>query len=297
MSQETMQKTFQVTSPARLDLSNIRGSVEIHPGGADQVQVTVVKHTESGDAQSTEIELSQAADGCVKAATHFPDGWWLWLLGSRPCRVDYLVKVPQGGLLKLKGVENSVLVDGLEGQFDLTSVSGDLTLRNLTGPLRINTVSGDVSAKKLSGAFELVTVSGDLDATDVQQASISAKTVSGDLAVQTTLSDGPYRFDSVSGDVRLQLPAEARFSVRLSTISGDISSTFPATNFSRSYGSQAVDIQGGGVTIDAKSVSGNLQLHPFGDAPRTASVDRREILERLERGEIRPEEALAQMQG
>ena len=297
MSQETKQKTFQVTSPARLDLSNIRGSVEIHPGEADQVEVMAVKHTESGDAENTEIELAQALDGGVKVTTRFPEGWWRWLAGSKPCRVDYRVKVPQGSLLKLKGVENSVLVDGLEGQIDLTSVSGDLTLRNLTGPVHINTVSGNVSAKKLSGAIELVTVSGDLDATDAQQASISAKTVGGDLAVQTTLSDGPYRFDSVSGDVRLQLPADARFSASLSSISGEVSSTFPATNFSRSHGSQAVDIQGGGVTIDAKSVSGNLQLHPFGDAPHAASVDRREILERLERGEIRPEEALAQMQG
>ena len=176
MSQETKQKTFQVTSPARLDLSNIRGSVEIHPGEADQVEVMAVKHTESGDAESTEIELSQGADGSVTVATHFPEGWWLWLLGSRPCRVDYLVKVPQGSLLKLKGVENSVLVDGLEGQIDLTSVSGDLTLRNLTGPVHINTVSGDVSATRLFGALELVTVSGDLQATDEQQDSISAKT-------------------------------------------------------------------------------------------------------------------------
>jgi hypothetical protein len=297
MSQETQEKTFSITGTARLSLSNIRGSVEIRPGIENLVEVTAIKHTESGDAQSTEIELSQAVDESVKVATHFPDGWWLWLLGSRPCRVDYLVKVPQGSLLKLKGVENSVLVDGLAGEFDLASVSGDLTLRDLTGPVHINTVSGDISAKKLSGAFELVTVSGDLEATDAQQASISAKTVSGHLAVQTTLANGPYRFDSVSGDVRLQLPAEARFSAHLSTISGDISSSFPATNFSRSHGSQAVDIQGGGVAIDAKSVSGNLQLHPFGDAPRAASIDRREILERLERGEIQPEEALAQMQG
>jgi hypothetical protein len=29
---EIMEKTFTVASPARLDLSNIRGSVEIHPG-------------------------------------------------------------------------------------------------------------------------------------------------------------------------------------------------------------------------------------------------------------------------
>ena len=32
MSQETIEKTFNVDAPARLTLSNIRGSVEILPG-------------------------------------------------------------------------------------------------------------------------------------------------------------------------------------------------------------------------------------------------------------------------
>lgn len=302
MSQETMQKMFQVASPVRLNLSNIRGLVEIGPGQADQVQVTVIKHTESGDAGNTEIELSQSADGSVVAATHFPDGWWLWLLGSKPCRVDYLVKMPQGSMLMLKGVENSVFLDGLEGEFDVTSVSGNLTLCNLTGPVRINTVSGDVSITRVSGALNLVTVSGDLDAREARLAAINAKTVSGNLTVQTLLADGPYRFDSVSGDVRLLLPAETRCNAYLHTVSGDISTTFPTTNSSRGHSAQAVEIQGGGITIDARSVSGNLRLRASADALRTASVektpasaDRREILERLERGEMTPDEALVQL--
>jgi hypothetical protein len=295
MSQETIHQAFQVVSPARLNLSNIRGSVEILAGGADLVQVTAIKHTETGDAENTEIELSQAADGSVVAATHFPEGWWLWLLGSRPCRVDYRVEVPQGSQLKLKGVENSVLVEGLAGQFDLSSISGDLTLRNLTGPVRINTVSGDVLAAQLTGVFELVTVSGDLETHETHLTALNAKTVSGNLSLETSLSTGPYTFNSVSGDVRLLLPAEARFSARLHTISGDLSSQFPGTNFSRGHGSASVEVQGGGVRLEARSVSGNLRLRPVGEAPRAPSLERREILERLERGEIQPDEALAQL--
>lgn len=302
MAQETLEKTFAVSSPARLDLSNIRGSVEIRPGEDDLFQVTAIKQTDSGDAANTQIEISQAANRNVTVSTHFPDGWWLWILGSKPCRVDYIVKMPRNSTLKVRGVSNTALVDGFSGDFDFQTVSGNLTLKNLTGPVQINTVSGDVSATKLSGAFELVTVSGDLEAIDGQLTSIRAKTVSGDLTVQTLLSEGPYHFDSVSGDVRLQIPAEARFSARLSTLSGDISSKFPTTNFSRGHGSQAVEIQGGGVTIAAKSVSGNLRLHPFSSEPRAASAekapvsaDRREILERIERGEMTPAEALAQL--
>lgn len=293
MSQETIQKTFQVSSSARVDLANIRGSVDVRPGDGNLVEVTAIKYTESGDADATEIELSQLADGSVKIATHFPEGWWLWLVGSKPCRVDYIVKVPQSSKLRLKGVENSLVVDGLEGEFHISSVSGDLALRTLTGPMRVNTVSGDVSISKLSGAFDFVTVSGDLDLSEGNLVSINAKTVSGNLSIQTSLSDGPYRFDSVSGDVRLYLPAETRCSAHLSTLNGDIFSAFPTSNYSRRHGKQAMDVQGGGVMITASSVSGNLQLYSDGSAPQVASVDRRSVLERLERGEIRPEDALA----
>jgi hypothetical protein len=301
MSQETIEKTFNISGQASLKLTNIRGSVEVRPGEADQIQISVIKHLDSGDAQNTEIELSQTADGSVLAATHFPEGWWSWLLGSKPCRVDYVVKMPQAGRLKLRGVENSVFVDGLEAEFDLASVSGELSLRNLLGPVKINTVSGDVSIGRVSGSLDLVTVSGDLNASDARLNAINAKTVSGHLSLQTPLAEGPYKFDSVSGDVRLLLPAETRCSARLRTVSGEITSTFPGTDFLRSHGTLSIEIQGGGVPVTAGSVSGNLQLYPSGgSAPHAAEkapagVDRREILARIERGEISAAEALEQL--
>ena len=300
MSQETIEKTFNISGKASLKLSNIRGSVEVRPGEANQIQISVTKHLDSGDAQNTEIELSQTGDGSVLAATHFPDGWWSWLLGSKPCRVDYVVKMPHAGQLKLKGVENSVFVDGLEGEFDLASVSGELSLRNLLGPVKINTVSGDISISRVSGALELVTVSGHLNASDARLNAINAKTVSGHLSLQTALTDGPYKFDSVSGDVRLLLPADTRCSARLRSVSGEISSTFPGSDFLRNHGTLSVEIQGGGVPLTVGSVSGNLQLYPSGGTPPAAekapaAADRSEILARIERGEISAAEALEQL--
>ena len=92
---EIIEKTFTVASPARLDLRNIRGSVEIRPGGESILQIQVTKDENSGDANRTAIELSQEMDGGVKAATHFPEGAWSWLFGSFPCRVDYVVQTPR----------------------------------------------------------------------------------------------------------------------------------------------------------------------------------------------------------
>ena len=71
---EIIEKTFTVPAQARLDLSNIRGSVEIHPGEDGVIRIHITKDENSGDARRTEIELSQGTDGTVRAATRFPEG-------------------------------------------------------------------------------------------------------------------------------------------------------------------------------------------------------------------------------
>jgi hypothetical protein len=275
---EMIDKTFTVPSPARLDLRNIRGSVEVRAGEAGVIHVTAVKHTGSGDVERTEIELSQETDGTVKVATRFPDGSWSWLIGSFPCRVDYVVWAPRRCSLKINGVSNETFAEGFEGEFSFHSVSGEITLRDLTGPvkvntvsgemeladltgeLRINTVSGEISVKRLNGPLHLDTVSGKVSLEESDLPSAEATTVSGEMTYQTALGEGPYRFNSVSGDVELMVPSETRCSAELRAISGKLSTKLPATSTSRHNGNQTVEVQGGGVKVYLNSVSGNLSL-------------------------------------
>jgi len=304
MSQETVEQTFNISVPARLKLSNICGSVDIRPGEDGTIRVTAIKHTDTGDAERTEVELSQAADGTVILATHFHEGQWVWLFGSRPCQVDYVVKAPRACCLKVNGVSNTVVAEGFEGEFDFDSVSGEVTLRDLTGSLKFKTVSGDLSGARLSGPLNLNTVSGDATLVESTLPSVAATTVSGDLLLQTTLAEGPYNFNAVSGDVRLTLPAATRCSARLHSVSGQISTPFPLTSYYHGHGSQVAEVQGGGVSVSLNSVSGDLlldsdsEIQPAPIPNQTSSVvDRREILERIERGEMTVEEGLTQLRG
>ena len=299
---ETIEKTFNVSSPARLLVNNIRGSVEIHPGEDGLILVTAIKQSHTGDEKRTEIEIKQAADGTVKAATRFPDGGWNWLFGSQPCEVDYVVKAPRQCSLKLNGVSNKVLAEGFEGAASLNSVSGEITLRDLTGSVRIHTVSGDTDGERLDGALELDTVSGDVTLKESTLSSINSNSVSGDMDIHTPLAEGPYGFKSVSGDVRLRVPPETHCTGELHSVSGDLVSAFPITGYSHHHGSQTVNVQGGGVKISLKSVSGDLSLDCDGQIPPVAeplktvsSEDRRAVLERVERGELTVEEALGKL--
>jgi len=298
MAQEKIEKTFNISGAARLELSNIRGLVEVRPGEAGVIQVTAIKYTETGDASNTEIELSQSGDGTVIAAARFPDGWWSWLLGSTPCKVDFLVKMPREASLKLRGVSNNAFVEGLSGDFDIKTVSGDLTLTNLSGSLSLEAVSGDLLAEKLNGDLRLTVVSGDIRVLDSHLVSVKANTTSGNLDFETDLAAGPYRFNSVSGNVALSLPEGTSCSAQLQSISGRIRGEDSQTARSFGHGSQRIDFSGGGTPVALHSVSGDLRLRVSGKLqPAAPRANRREILEQLERGEINPEQALAGLKG
>jgi DUF4097 and DUF4098 domain-containing protein YvlB len=275
---EMVEKTFTVGTQTHLDLSNIRGSVEVLPGEDGLIRITATKDSGSGDASRTEIVLTQEVDGTVKAATRFPDGAWSWLIGSFPCKVDYVVRAPRKCSLKVNGVSSEIHAEGFVGEFSFQSVSGEMTLRNLSGPARINTVSGAVEMADLSGDVHLTTVSGKVDGRRVcgelhlntvsgkvtldesSLPAVDATTVSGGMHYQTAIGAGPYRFNSVSGNVELLVPADTKCSAELQAISGKLYTKLPATSISRQNGNQVVEVQGGGVVVKLHSVSGDLAL-------------------------------------
>lgn len=299
---ENIEKTFSVGSPAQLSVSNIRGSVEIHPGNGGVIQVTAIKQPHTGDEKSTGIEITQDADGTVKAATRFSNVGWNWLFGSQPCEVDYIVKAPRQCSLKLNGVSNNVLAEGFEGSVNVNSVSGEITLRDLIGSVRIHTVSGETEGDHVAGSLDLDTVSGDVALKESALSSIQANTVSGDMRIHTSLTKGPYDFKSVSGDVRMSVPPDTHCTGEIHSVSGDLVSAFPVTGTSSHHGSQTVNVQGGGVKITLHSVSGDLSLDCDGEIPpaseplkTVSSEERRAVLERVERGEMTVDEALGQL--
>ncbi len=275
---EKIEQFFQVSQPARLEVSNIRGSTEVRAGEDGVIHVEAVKQPSSGDEKRTEIQVSQQTDGTVRVKTHFPEASLGWLIGSQPCRVDYVITAPRACALKINGVSNDTFVEGFEGECAVNSVSGDLELGQLTGDLsasvvsgeleleavtgkmKLNAVSGDISGKHLSGTLDLNTVSGNVELEDSSLTSLEANVTSGGVRVETSLSEGPYRFHSVSGDVRLKVPAETHCTAELHSLSGGITVGLPQTSTMRRNGRQVAEVGGGGVLVYVNSVSGNLSL-------------------------------------
>lgn len=273
MSQELIEQTFTVSGQARMVIYNVRGSVVVQAGQPGTISVQAVKHTGSGS--HTEVTITQDADGTVHAEARHKEGMLSFMTFTKPCKVDFTVSVPPETDLSTSLVSSSLDVSGLRGVVELSTVSGNIELSDLAGKLKINTVSGDISAAQLAGSLTLESVSGDVHLDNSNLGSAKVKTVSGDVQLHTPLGEGPYHFNSVSGDVRLVTLPEAQCTLELSTISGRINSSLPQTASQRSSRSQTMEIQGGGVRVYLRSVSGNLIItssaeEPFPTSPEPA---------------------------
>ncbi len=67
MTNQILEKSFTVSGTARLELNNIRGSVDIRPGADGVITVKAEKLVDTGDAGQTEIKMTQKEDGAVKS--------------------------------------------------------------------------------------------------------------------------------------------------------------------------------------------------------------------------------------
>lgn len=308
MSQETVEQTFTVGSPARLKLANIRGRIDIQPGEDGVVAITAVKHLDSGDANQTQIRIEQEENGRVVAKTEFASGFGDWFGLRKPCKVDYTIRLPKHSQLKASGVSCSISVQGLDGAIDLNSVSGELTLKELSGQLKISAVSGAIAAEGLQGELDANCVSGSIRVMDSQLSKAFVKTVSGSMVLQTPLLDGPYTFNGVSGSTTLIVPENTACTARFHSISGRMRTSLPVTKDSRSGSRGIIEIQGGGVEVACKCVSGSLRIVKTEDERITEqkaqvepspavppNTDRMEMLKRIEKGEISVDEALKEL--
>jgi hypothetical protein len=154
---------------------------------------------------------------------------------------------------------------------------------------------------KVRGVSNSASIDGINGISDISK--ITGKTVSGDMLVETPLGNGPYDFNSVSGDIKLYLPSLRGATVTSSSLSGNIWNSIASSQSNYSRNTHKIEIEGGGVEINHGSVSGDLFLDsenindPSGNESEeipseNRSQTRTDILERVDRGEMSVDQAL-----
>ena len=308
MSEETFEHTFEVEVPARLKVSNVRGHVDIRPGEDEIIRVTAIKHQGSGLNGNTQIIIEQEEDGLVIAEAKYDKSVTNWFGLNKPCRVDFTIQVPKACSVKVNCVSSSAAVEGLDGDIDINCVSGNLELSDLSGKFNFSSVSGKITADNLTGPLEMNNVSGKVQITQSQIPSMIGKTVSGHVSVETPLTEGPYEFKSVSGNLVLITPDDTACTIRTKSVSGRTKVNLPVTSKSGTRNKRYIEVAGGGPEVLVNSVSGVLKIgspnfvkleEPAETVPSVEAApppkSQMQILQEIENGEITVDEALKQL--
>ena len=265
-------ETRPVNATARIDVSNVKGSVTV--SGWDKAEVSI-----SGTLGDGAKKLSVEGSGdhlSIKVETPDKQGWFSWGADTRMGDSTLDIKVPKGAEMKIEVVSADVSLSGVAGrtlnvdsvsgklhldsgakELELDSVSGDIDVSGSADRAHVETVSGNIRARGLSGTVKFETVSGDVDAENGGYREVTAGTVSGDINLRGK-PDAGARIDveTMSGDVHLYLPADASARLNASTFSGRIRSDF---------GKVVEPEHGPGSSLDttAGSGSGNVKLETF----------------------------------
>ncbi len=202
------------------------------------------------------------------------------------------------GALEIHVARGDVHVLKQQGPVQISVASGDLNLTEIVGDLHIDVKSGDVTVEKLQGKIDGRVVHGDVDVRGCAGASIEvvngdlglsevsgdvsvegkhgdmrldglhsnhsvrAHAISGDVVVALTdlAQDSLVSIETMSGDLELALPPDARATVDAAVRSGDLTCSPPLLGLSADRRSLRGVFNAPGATIILRTTSGDIDI-------------------------------------
>ena len=229
---EEVDRTIDAHSRSRVSVSIVEGSLDIVGWDRNEVRV----QGSIGDDVEKFIFERDGKDILIKVKVPNQNS------GRKDHSANLEIRVPAGSSLDVGTVSADMEVEGVMGEQELQSVSGDVTTQAFAADIDAGTVSGDVEVEanngKASGAWALSTVSGDIVAIGLS-GEIEANVVSGDIRVV----GGGFsraRMETVSGNVKFSAALADGGKLAMESVSGnvdvefqgDVSARFDVESFS-----------------------------------------------------------------
>ena len=248
-----IERTFEVSGPADLDVSLSSGALTVESGPPGSVSVTVEAPTmegwrldQSGDSITVSYERALIGrGGRARIRVIAPERS---SLKANSASADIRARLPLDRVA-IATASGEVLL-GDVGSLAVKTASGDVDVGVVSRDLAVRSASGDIHSVRVDGDASLTTASGDMHI-ETAAGAVSASSASGDLEVDVYLGED-IEAATMSGDVVVGLPPGRRVNLKANTLSGSV--RLPER---RTSGESA-----GGPTVDIglKSVSGDLTI-------------------------------------
>jgi hypothetical protein len=252
---DEIRQTFKLTPGTRVEISSIRGPVEIETSNSDTAEILITRTAKNpDDLQKDRITIDN------KSGRLIIKGQVERTPGSENPNVDHhaKLKLPRNINLSTSSIAGSVQLGDLNGQLEVSSVSGSVKAGAVNGSIQLSSVSGSVTLDRIA-----------------QQASL--KSISGDLTIGQV--GGPLDVTGVSGSVMLDQVAQGASikSVSGSVKIGQTNDSLDITGVSGNVSAVIAKLGSRGVQINSVSRTVELRFRNEVDAQFTAKSVAREI--------------------
>jgi len=293
----TFDRSFTVTAPVRLELSNGSGSVEIK-GSSDGTVHVHGKVTPGGwsifGGSGKNVEEVAANPPLEQSGSTIRIGKnssWL-----KNVTIEYQVEVPHeteidagvasGGITidnvkgpvkassasgyvhvyrverdtQVNAASGSIEVSGIGGWLRISSASGDTRVADVKGEVKVSAASGSIRIQHPSDRVDASTASGSIDVVGASN-DVKVHAISG--SIQVSGNPGASRLwelKTISGSVELRVPSNASFLLSAESTSGDIRTSIPVILEEQNKHSLRAHIGNSAGRVEVHTVSGSVNV-------------------------------------
>jgi DUF4097 and DUF4098 domain-containing protein YvlB len=293
------ERVYDVSATPTLDVSTIRGKIDVSVGDANRVVVRGTATVRSGlSVPVTAYELAKqvAANPPIQQEGDIirlrpPAG----TDEQRAITVAYDVSVPRETVVRTISDSGATTVSGVAGRVSVRTQSAAIAVRDLGGETDVTTGSGEVQADGVNGNLNVATQSSRILVRN-SGAGLRVRTQSGGVegslsgrgdvnvgtgsstidlvgvngALTATSSSGrirvsgmptaPWQITSGSGSFDLDFDSNAKLTLEARSGSGSVSVEGSTLQGSMSKGTASGTIGGGGPLVRATSRSGSIRI-------------------------------------
>ncbi|MFY9622113.1 MAG: DUF4097 family beta strand repeat-containing protein [Pyrinomonadaceae bacterium] len=258
---DEIRQTFKLAPGTRVEVSSIRGPVEIETADIEVAEVHIVRSAQSrADLGEFKIGIENKPQSLVIAGEtrqrNSGSGF------GPDVRHHVMLRLPRRIDLSVRSVSGQVRIGDVDGQIMVSSVSGSFSIGTVDGQLQLSSVSGSVDIGQVKQQAEIKSASGNVTIGQVM-GSLDVSSVSGTLSAGISkLGERGVRINSVSGQVELRFTGELNAQLSTDSISGKVSIEVPNVTMQSSPNAAATRalIGKGGPPISIKGVSKGVRL-------------------------------------
>ena len=294
----SFQRSLKVNGAVDLDINTGSGSITVHTGGSDTVEVTGhIKATDWFDGHAQEkVRQLETNPPIQQSGNSIHIGHIQDRELQRNISISYEVTVPAATQLKAHSGSGDQNIDGIGGPLEVEAGSGAIRISNIGSTVRAETGSGSMDIDHVNGNVRAHAGSGSIRATDIHggfegntgsgritlsqsapgavhvetgsggmelhgvHGSLEARAGSGGITAEGQPTGG-WMVHSGSGSIHLRLPGDASFDLNARTSSGSISLDHPVT-VQGTLGKKEIrgKVRGGGVQVEVETGSGNIEI-------------------------------------